>query len=224
MSALVAKNIVKHFKYPKKLELLKGINLEVAKGETIAIVGRSGEGKSTLLHILGTLDSPTSGELIISNQLVTTTNLTTIRRHHIGFVFQSFYLMEDYTVLQNVLMPAKIAREPLHQKSAAYQDAIQLLEKVGLSDRMHHFGKQLSGGEKQRVAIARAMCNNPAILFADEPSGNLDRQTSIGIHQLLLQFAKEKHKSLVIVTHDEELATLCDRQYRLNCGLLEAVL
>lgn len=219
---LKARNIKKSFKQPQELTLLHGIDLTVEKGETVAIMGRSGEGKSTLLHILGTLDSPSSGTIEICGKSATSSNLSLIRNHHIGFVFQSFHLLEDYTVIQNVLMPAKIARKSTSSMSPAYIHAEKLLHQVGLGDRMHHFGKQLSGGEKQRAAIARALCNDPDILFADEPSGNLDRNTAQGIHDLLLSFAKEQQKSLIIVTHDQELAALCDKTYVLKNGALHS--
>lgn len=218
---LKAKKLKKSFTYPEPLELLKGIDLEVNQGQSVAIMGRSGEGKSTLLHILGTLDVPNEGYLEIASKPVERSTVTQLRNEHLGFIFQSFHLLEDYTVLQNVLMPAKIARKSTHPHSAAYKRAEFLLESVGLGDRKHHFGKQLSGGEKQRVAIARALCNDPDLLLADEPSGNLDRKTAEGIHHLLLQFSKENQKSLILVTHDLELANLCDNLYHLKNGLLE---
>ena len=218
---LKAKQLKKRFTHPEPLELLKGIELSVAPGQTVAIMGRSGEGKSTLLQILGTLDSATEGDLLIAGEKVTSHNVAAIRNKHIGFVFQSFHLLEDYTVLQNVLMPAMIARQAVHKGSQAYNRGVDLLKQVGLDARMDHFGKQLSGGEKQRAAIARAMCNNPDILFADEPSGNLDHRTAVGIHELLLNFAKENSKTLILVTHDPELAKLCDTNYTLKNGLLE---
>jgi lipoprotein-releasing system ATP-binding protein len=217
---LKASKITKKFTFPEPLSLLNGIDITVEKGETVAIMGRSGEGKSTLLHILGTLDSPSGGTLEICGKSATSGNLPLIRSEHIGFVFQSFHLLEDYTVLQNVLMPAKIARRPSSVNSPVYIHAEKLLYQVGLGERMHHFGKQLSGGEKQRAAIARALCNDPDIIFADEPSGNLDRKTAQGIHELLLSFAKVRQKSLIIVTHDQELASLCDTTYHLRSGLL----
>lgn len=217
---LQARQLKKRFTYPEPLNLLKGIDLIVAPGESVAIMGRSGEGKSTLLHILGTLDSPTEGELHIASKPVLTHNSANIRNQHIGFVFQSFHLLEDYTVLQNVLMPACIGRQATHVGSAAHNRAESLLKQVGLENRLHHFAKQLSGGEKQRVAIARALCNDPDILFADEPSGNLDRKTAEGIHQLLLDFAHNEKKSLVLVTHDVQLAELCNSLYLLSEGIL----
>lgn len=220
---LKAEKIKKQFFHPVKLDLLKGVDLEVAQGETCAIMGRSGEGKSTLLQILGTLDNPTEGSLTIASHPVVRGNHTFLRNKHLGFVFQSFHLLEDYTVLQNVLMPSRIAREGVSPNSEAFQRGLNLLTKVGLIDRKDHFAKQLSGGEKQRVAIARALQNNPSIILADEPSGNLDRKTAEGIHDILLNFAHEQGKTLIVVTHDEELANLCQSLYRLNSGLLDKV-
>lgn len=217
---LKASKIKKRFTYPILLDLLKGIDFALSNGETVAIMGRSGEGKSTLLQILGTLDSPTSGELEIAGQKVTKQNIDAIRNQHIGFVFQAFHLLDDYTLLQNVLMPAQIARKQVHQGSLAYKRAADLLEQVGLGHRMHHFGKQLSGGEKQRAAIARALCNDPDILFADEPSGNLDHQSAEQIHSILMNFSKGRNKALVLVTHDSDLAALCDVRYTLKQGIL----
>lgn len=217
---LQAKSIRKHFFNPHKIALLKGINLEVHQGETIAIMGRSGEGKSTLLQILGTLDSPCQGEISILGKPVTFANRGYIRNKHLAFIFQSFHLLEDYSTLDNVLMPAKIGRTPTAAGSPMYQRAFQLLERVGLSERAQFSTKLLSGGEKQRVAIARALCNDPDIILADEPSGNLDKQTANIIHSLLLGFAKEHNKSLIVVTHDQDLADLCDTTYHLVNGVL----
>lgn len=214
---LEAIDIHKSFYHPDQATILKGINLKVRAGESAAIVGRSGEGKSTLLQILGTLDDPCKGLLKIGNRLVNDSNKCYLRNQLIGFVFQSFHLLEDYTALENVLMPAKIARQGMSRKFE--QRGMQLLEKVGLADRRNFHTKLLSGGEKQRVALARAMCNNPDIIFADEPSGNLDRQTANIIHEILLGFVKEG-KALILVTHDWNLARLCTNQYELKDGLL----
>lgn len=220
MTILQARDLHKAFYKPAKITILKGVNLTVAAGETVAITGRSGQGKSTLLHVLGTLDNPCSGTLEIAGQLITPFNKSAIRNKNIAFIFQSFHLMEDYTSLENILMPAKIARHNTTKGSPMYEHGIHLLERVGLQDRMHYNTKLLSGGEKQRVAIARALCNNPDLIFADEPSGNLDKQTSAAIHELLLGFAAEKGKSLIIVTHDRDLANLCGKHYILQDGLL----
>jgi len=217
---LTAKNLRKTFHSPNPIEILKGIDLEVIRGETVAILGRSGQGKSTLLQILGTLENPSDGSLTIAGQEVTVFNKSRIRNRNIAFVFQSFHLLEDYTALENVLMPARIARADLSAQSPARRRATELLELVGLESRAHFNTKLLSGGEKQRVAIARALCNNPDILFADEPSGNLDKQTSQAIHELLLNFAKKENKALILVTHDLDLARLCDKRYILEAGHL----
>ena len=219
---LEAVEIHKSFYHPKPVPILKGINLVVHAGETVAIMGRSGEGKSTLLQILGTLEQPCSGSLKINGHSVNGTNKTWLRNQSIGFVFQSFHLLEDYTALENVLMPARIARQSIRKGSEAEQKGITLLEKVGLADRAHFHTKLLSGGEKQRVALARAMCNDPALIFADEPSGNLDRQTANMIHDILLGFVQTQGKALILVTHDHELARLCGTRYELHSGIIRS--
>jgi len=212
---LLAKNITKTFFQPMRCDILKEVSLTVHKGETIAIMGPSGVGKSTLLHILGTLDTPCSGFLKIVGKDSIKTSSTLLRNQHIGFIFQNYNLLEEYSVLDNVLMPAKIARKG-HQESHAKQ----LLEKVGLASHAEHLAKLLSGGEKQRVAIARALCNNPDLILADEPSGNLDDTHSTRIHNLLLSSTKKLNKALIVVTHNFELAQKCDRIYTLHDGHL----
>lgn len=183
-------------------------------------MGTSGEGKSTLLQILGTLEAPTSGDLLIAGKSVLNTPLSILRNRHIGFVFQAFNLLEDYTVLQNVLMPALIGGKGIGKHSEAYSRALYLIERVGLKQRLHFHTKLLSGGEKQRVALARALCNDPEIILADEPSGNLDHNTSSHIHALLMEAVKEFNKALIVVTHDDTLAALCDRKLILCNGYL----
>lgn len=220
---LKAKKLRKTFHYPVKIDLIKGVDLTVMRGDTIAITGRSGQGKSTLLQLLGTLENPCSGSLEIAGQKISAFNKSTIRNRHIAFVFQSFHLLEDYSALDNVLMPARIARQNVSKGSKAYQHGLELLDKVNLADRALFSTKLLSGGEKQRVAIARALCNDPDLIFADEPSGNLDRQTAETIHALLLDFARDGSKSVVIVTHDQDLAQQCRQRYVLENGLLEGV-
>lgn len=217
---LEAQEIHKTFSIPTPISILSGVNLKIQEGESVAIIGRSGEGKSTLLNIMGSLDSPSKGTLTINGNTVTSANKNKIRNTHIGFVFQSFHLLEDYTVIENILMPARIARKSVKKGSEAELRGWELLRRVGLEERAHFYGKQLSGGEKQRVAIARALCNNPTLLLADEPSGNLDSQNAEQIHELLLQFSRDPGKSVVIVTHDLQLASLCDRQYELKEGKL----
>lgn len=218
---LEAKKIRKTFCDPTPVEILQDVDLTVAHGETVAILGRSGSGKSTLLQILGTLDNPTEGSLFFQGAPFNRWKIPFLRNHEIGFVFQSFHLLEDDTALENVLMPAKIARKSTHATSSAYERACRLLTKVGLSERAHLPAKWLSGGEKQRVSLARAMMNEPKILFADEPSGNLDGETSAIIHRLLLDFAKESFAALVIVTHDPALSRMCQKQYLLKDGVLQ---
>lgn len=217
---LRANNIHKSFTHPKNVSILRGINLVVRKGESVAITGRSGQGKSTLLQLLGTLEPPCAGTLEIVNQPITRFNKGKIRNQHIAFVFQSFHLLEDYTAIDNVLMPARIARQNTAKGSLAYTRGQELLERVGLSERAKFHTKLLSGGEKQRVAIARALCNDPDLILADEPSGNLDKQTAAMIHSLLLDFVRQGNKSVIIVTHDQELAGLCSSRYELVDGIL----
>lgn len=217
---LSAKNISKTFKAPSKIALLKELNLEVASGESLAIMGTSGVGKSTLLHILGTLERPDSGEIRIRGNLIQA--LPKIRNQEIGFIFQSFFLFEHLSVLQNVLMPFKIARKKVGPNSEAHLRAVDLLKKVELYDRKDHLTRTLSGGEKQRTCIARALANNPCIIFADEPTGNLDSQSSELVQKLLLENIKNENKSLILVTHDLSFAKKCDRILYLEDGQLVA--
>ncbi len=210
---LSAKNISKSF---PGIELLNQLSLEVAAGEAVAIMGKSGTGKSTLLHILGTLEAPSAGEVAIAGQLARPANTSLIRNRHVGFIFQAFHLLEEETALFNVLMPAKIARKEKEQLPRA----LELLSKVELASRKDLLVKHLSGGEKQRVAIARALCNDPELILADEPTGNLDHATSQAIHALLIGTAKKFNKALIVVTHDPELAALCDRTLILKEGHL----
>ncbi|MCH9625331.1 MAG: Lipoprotein-releasing system ATP-binding protein LolD [Chlamydiales bacterium] len=217
---LSAKKICKTFNSPYEVEVLKNINLDLFPSQSIAIMGASGEGKSTLLQILGTLEEPSSGDLLVSGKSVLKTSPSSLRNQHIGFVFQAFNLLDDYSVLQNILMPALIGGKPIHKHSVAYKHAMDLLKRVGLEKRIDFPTKLLSGGEKQRASLARALCNNPDILLADEPSGNLDHETSQHIHDLLFSFVKDFKKSLIVVTHDDALASLCDRKLILSSGNL----
>ncbi len=217
---LAAQALRKTFFSPSHVDVLKGIDLFLFEGQSVAIMGASGEGKSTLLQILGTLETASGGDLFIQGQKVTPRNAPHFRNHAIGFVFQGFHLLDDYSVLQNVLMPALIAGQDISNRSVHYRNAWDLLERVGLSNRALFSTKLLSGGEKQRVAIARALCNDPSILLADEPSGNLDAANSEKIHSLLLQCVKEFKKGLIVVTHNPALAALCDACYRLKGGIL----
>lgn len=219
---LVAENITKSFSYPVKLEILRGVTLALYPQKSVAIVGRSGEGKTTFLHILGTIDDPTTGKLMIAGQDATGRLRDILRNRHIGFIFQAFHLISDATALENVLMPLKIARQNTKKGSAAYMKAYELLEMVGLKERMHFPVTKLSGGEKQRVAIARAFACDPDIIFADEPTGNLDHQTAQEIQDLLLRCTREKGKALLLVTHNLQLAKLADECYELENGILHA--
>lgn len=217
---LKARGLRKTFYHPKEIHILNGINLDVESGSSVAIMGRSGQGKSTLLQILGTLDDACEGSLEIGNTTVSRYNKSSLRNRELAFVFQSFHLLEDYTALENVLMPARIGRNTISKGSSMYKHGLDLLEKVGLRQRAEFHVKFLSGGEKQRVAIARALCNDPSLILADEPSGNLDRETSIIIHQLLLDFSKQPGKALIVVTHDQTLAEQCSIRYTLDRGHL----
>ena len=212
-----AKNIRKNY---DKLQVLKGVDVEINKGEVVSIVGKSGAGKSTLLHIIGTLDSADSGTLAINGQVINqlkNKELSNFRNKNIGFVFQFHHLLPEFTAMENVLMPALI------QKSAekkAQNRAMELLDYLGLKDRMNHKPNQLSGGEAQRVAVARALINEPLVIFADEPTGNLDTATSQDLHQLFLKLKKEMNQTFVIVTHNLELAALSDRYITMADGLI----
>ncbi|MDP1608053.1 MAG: ABC transporter ATP-binding protein [Chlamydiales bacterium] len=216
---LSAKNLYKTFSSPQLTSVLSDVSLEAKQGDTIAICGRSGEGKTTLLHILATLEKVDRGELLIMGEKVNAANGVKLRRAHIGLIFQSYNLLEDFTALDNVLMPARIARLPLNK-----QKGLELLEEVNLVDRAHFPVKLLSGGERQRVAIARALCNDPALLLADEPTGNLDHMHAKQVGNLLLSCALSRKKTLILVTHDEILANLAGRRYTLQQGKLETVL
>lgn len=192
--------------------ILDGADLEVKKGEAVAIVGPSGVGKSTLLNILGTLDTADSGTLELFGKSIDAHSHHLLRNQKIGFVFQSFNLLEDFTALENVLVPSWIGRKTV--------DGRKLLRWVGLEEVEQRLAKKLSGGEKQRVTIARALCNNPDLILADEPSGNLDGENAALVHDLLINAAKELGKSLIVVTHNRELAVRCDRTLTLKHGKL----
>jgi lipoprotein-releasing system ATP-binding protein len=203
-----------------QLQVLKGVDLEIKTGEFVSIVGKSGAGKSTLLHILGTLDRPDEGELVINYASVakmTTKKLAAFRNLNIGFVFQFHHLLPEFNALENVLMPALIAAKP---ENEARKRARELLDYLGLSDRLEHKPGQLSGGEQQRVAVARSLMNQPGIVFADEPSGNLDSASSHELHQLLFQLRDDFKQTFVIVTHNEELAQMSDRRLEMKDGLI----
>jgi lipoprotein-releasing system ATP-binding protein len=217
---LQAKNLSKTFSGREALQILKDVSLDLYQGKSIAIIGKSGCGKSSLLHILGTLDAPTSGSLTICNKEAFS-HSKELRAEKIGFVFQSFHLLEDYTLIENILMPARILRKKTNDLSTPFSKAKELLEFVGLLDKANLPAKLLSGGEKQRAALARAFCNNPDILLVDEPTGNLDPGNAALVQKLLLSGCKKEGKSLILVTHDEEFASLCDEAFLLKDGTLE---
>lgn len=206
-----------------KLHVLKGLNLHVKKGEVISIMGASGAGKSTLLHILGTLDKQDTGKLLINGQEpagLDARQLARFRNAHIGFVFQFHHLLPEFTALENACIPGMIAgREEKELKSRAKE----LLDFLGLADRLTHKPAQLSGGEQQRVAVARALINNPSIVLADEPSGNLDTHNSRELHHLFFKLREQFGQTFVIATHNEELAAMADRQLHMADGVFEPV-
>ncbi len=217
---LSAKNISKSFTDPCPLDLLQEIHLDVLPGNTVAILGKSGEGKTTLLHILGTLDEPTSGTIELLGSPVLSQNKNVLRNRHIGFVFQAFHLLDDISVLDNILMPLYIARQKIDKDSENYENALLLLHKLGLYERKNLPALKLSGGEKQRLAIGRAFITNPDIILADEPTGNLDHQTAQEIQNLLFSWVTDQNKSLLVVTHSLDLANRCDIRYQLESGYL----
>ena len=202
----------------KTLTLLQPLALDVKRGETIAIVGSSGSGKTTLLSILAGLDLPTSGEVYLNNHALHQLNeeqRSKVRASHVGFIFQQFLLINSLTALENVMLPAELANvEDAEERGKA------LLAKVGLADRLDHYPSQLSGGEQQRVAIARAFIAKPDILFADEPTGNLDTKTGLHITSLLFELNEQLGTTLVLVTHDPKLAAKCQRQVEMDSGVL----
>ncbi len=202
------------------LEVLKGINLHIGKGEIVSIVGPSGAGKTTLLQIIGTLDKPDSGQVIIDGidtSNLSKTKLSDFRNRHIGFVFQFHQLLPEFTAIENVMIPAFIAGA---SKKEAHKRAEELLAFMGLSDRAGHKPNELSGGEKQRVAVARALMNNPAVILADEPSGSLDSKNKEELHRLFFDLRDHFNQTFVIVTHDEHLAEITDRTIEMRDGML----
>ena len=202
------------------LEVLKGVDLEIQKGEIVSIIGKSGAGKTTLLQIIGTLDRPDSGSVVIDGVDVFALKekeLADFRNRHIGFIFQFHQLLPEFNALENVMMPAMIAR--MTEKEAE-QRAVQLLTELGMAERLTHKPNELSGGEKQRVAAARAMMMSPDVILADEPSGSLDESNKKELHKLLLQMREQFGHTIIIVTHDKELAEISDRVIEMRDGLV----
>ncbi len=202
------------------LQVLREVDIEVASGEVVSLVGPSGSGKSTLLHILGTLDRPDQGNVSIDGTEVTALaqkELAAFRNRSIGFVFQFHHLLPEFSALENVCIPGWLGKRP---RQVVMQEAKELLELMGLTDRMDHRPTQLSGGEQQRVAVARALINKPAVVFADEPTGNLDTATAQGLHKLFFDLRDRLNQTFLIVTHNEELAALSDRCLRIRDGQL----
>jgi len=217
---ITAKNI---HKYYDNLHVLKGVDLHIKKGEIVSIVGASGAGKTTLLQILGTLDNPSkSNDTLLEINGETILNmkdkaLSKFRNTHLGFIFQFHQLLPEFTALENVCIPAYIAGK---EKKETETEAKRLLDFLGLSDRTHHKPNELSGGEQQRVAVARALINKPAVIFADEPSGNLDTASAENLHQLFFKLRNEFGQTFVIVTHNEELANMADRKLVMKDGVI----
>jgi lipoprotein-releasing system ATP-binding protein len=216
---LRAENI--HKKYGQ-LHVLKGVDIEITRGEIVSIVGSSGAGKSTLLHILGTLDTPDNGAIFLNDQplhQLKGKKLAAFRNQHIGFVFQFHHLLPEFTALENVCIPGWIGDR---KKKEVEEEAVRLLTLLGLADRMENKPQALSGGEQQRVAVARALINKPKIVFADEPTGNLDSRNAKELHELFVRLRNELQQTFLIVTHNEELAAMSDRELHMKDGKIIA--
>jgi lipoprotein-releasing system ATP-binding protein len=216
---LIAKNI---HKYYGSLHVLQGVNLEINAGEIVSMVGPSGSGKSTLLHILGTLDEPAEGEILLKGralQSLAGKSLAAFRNRHIGFVFQFHHLLPEFTALENVCIPGWIAGIP---KSAVESRARELIHTLGVGHRMENKPSALSGGEQQRIAVCRALINSPDIIFADEPTGNLDTTNARELHQLFFELREKFHQTFLIVTHNEALAEMSDRVLHMQDGMIKS--
>lgn len=209
------KGIVKNY---GNLRVLKGVDIHIKKGEVVAITGKSGAGKSTLLHILGTLDQSDEGTILFDDQDISKYNnkeLAKFRNSEIGFIFQFHYLLPEFTALENVCIPGFIAKRP---ENEVIEEAKKLLDYLGLTDRMQHKPGALSGGEQQRVSVARALINKPSVIFADEPSGNLDIQSSQELHSLIFKLRNDFNQTFVLVTHNTDLANMSDRCLEMRDG------
>lgn len=218
---LELKNICKNYSTKTEtLEIIKNLNLKIEEGDFISILGQSGSGKTTLLNLIGLLDSPTSGEIYIDNEIISvnSSNIDSVRNKKIGFVFQFHYLLPEFTALENVMIPA--LTQDYSQKKEIEKRAFELLREVGVDHRAHHKPTELSGGEKQRVAIARALINNPKILLLDEPTGNLDNETSEKIFNIFKQINNKKRQTIITVTHSRELAEISNKKLFLKKGIL----
>lgn len=217
---LQCKNLVKRYEGELDVEVLKGVDLSITQGERVAIMGVSGSGKSTLMHLLGGLDKPTSGEVILDGvniQSISASKLAELRNKSLGFIYQSHHLLSEFTVLENTAMPLLIGTTSVKE---AKTRATTLLERVGLGHRIEHKPAELSGGERQRAAIARALINNPKVVLADEPTGNLDSKTADSVYQLMLELNKELNISFLVVTHDHDLASRIGKVLRMEDGLI----
>ncbi|WP_086349722.1 ABC transporter ATP-binding protein [Candidatus Enterococcus clewellii] len=221
MSVIEARNLKKSYgRNETRFDALKGIDIQIEKGESVAIIGKSGSGKSTLMHILALLDKPSSGDILLNDKSVSnikTKELNNTRNEAFGFVFQQFFMNPKDSVLNNVMLPLKIAGISGRKRK---EMALKALKSVELESKIHNKANDLSGGQKQRVCIARALVNNPQIIFADEPTGNLDSTTGEKIEKLLFDLNKKEGITLIIVTHDEDLAARCDRQIHIKDGLI----
>tara|TARA_B100000768_G_scaffold178098_1_gene193291 strand:+ start:81 stop:731 length:651 start_codon:yes stop_codon:yes gene_type:complete len=212
---------IKIHKSINEINILNGIDISINEGEIISVVGKSGAGKTTLLQILGTLEKPTSGKVLFNNKDVFELNenkLAEFRNQNIGFVFQSHHLLPEFTALENVCIPAYIAKS---SKKSANEKAKHLIDLMGLSDRLSHKPSELSGGEQQRISVARALMNNPQIVLADEPSGNLDSKTAESLHELFFKLRDVNKQTFIIVTHNNKLADLADKKITINDGKID---